>query len=292
MFISSALEPFRLIEAAWPNFLGMPFDGKSYWSILIKTPGGRPTDWVPSLYMGGLTCALCLLSVLTRGGPAWRVWLSVLGSVCLLGSFGQYASPIWMARALPVHPGAATFRHWLPDLGPFDPFGTTPIRFDGCLRDGDGGVYWWLTAVLPGFHQFRFPAKLFTFTALGMAALAGLGWDRVSTGRTRRIVTVLLVLLAMTLATLVGVVLQKQSILASFRAAERRSIYGPLDAAAGYQAILRSLGHAAIVFGLGLGLTILARKHPVGRLGSLDRDDCRPCNGQCTTHLDGSPILV
>ena len=66
----------------------------------------------------------------------------------------------------------------------------------------------------------------------------------------------------MTLATLVGVVLQKQSILASFRAAERRSIYGPLDAAAGYQAILRSLGHAAIVFGLGLGLTILARKRP------------------------------
>ena len=32
-----------------------------------------------------------------------------------------------------------------------------------------------LSTLLPGFRQFRFPAKLFTFTTLGMAALAGLG---------------------------------------------------------------------------------------------------------------------
>ena len=34
-----------------------------------------------------------------------------------------------------------------------------------------------MTTLLPGFRQFRFPAKLFTFTALGLAALAGMGWD-------------------------------------------------------------------------------------------------------------------
>ena len=32
------------------------------------------------------------------------------------------------------------------------------------LRDGDGGIYWLLATLLPGFRQFRFPAKLFTFT--------------------------------------------------------------------------------------------------------------------------------
>ena len=65
---------------------------------------------------------------------------------------------------------------------------STPIRQDGYLRDGDGGFYWGLTQCLPGFRQFRFPAKLFTFTTLGMAVLAGrrvgpcsggAGWRRV-----------------------------------------------------------------------------------------------------------------
>ena len=42
-----------------------------------------------------------------------------------------------------------------------------------------------MTAVLPGFRQFRFPAKLFTFTALGLAALAGMGWDDLLTRRGR-----------------------------------------------------------------------------------------------------------
>ena len=65
-------EPFRLAELAWPNILGIPFESKGYWSFLIKTPGGRPTGWVPSLYMGGLTCALALGSLLIRRGPRWR----------------------------------------------------------------------------------------------------------------------------------------------------------------------------------------------------------------------------
>ena len=50
-----SLEPFRLVEPAWPNILGIPFEGKNYWGDVIKTPGGRPTGWLTSYYVGGLT---------------------------------------------------------------------------------------------------------------------------------------------------------------------------------------------------------------------------------------------
>src|ERR1700733_3299504 len=116
----------------------------------------------------------------------------------------------------------------LADLGPVDSTDVTPIRLDGYLRDGDGSVYWCLTNVLPGFRQFRFPAKLFTFTTLGLAVLAGVGWDRVVTARARGALVLFIMLLVLTLATLAGVIWERHAILASFRALESRSMMGPL----------------------------------------------------------------
>ena len=94
-----SLDPFRPLELAWPNILGMPFEGKSYWGDLIRPPGGRPKGWVPSLYLGGLTLALALSSVTIRHEPPWRTWITVIAWTGLLGSLGQYTSPIWVARA-------------------------------------------------------------------------------------------------------------------------------------------------------------------------------------------------
>ncbi len=36
--------------------------------------------------------------------------------------------------------------------------------------------------VMPGFGSFRYPSKLLTFMAVGLAVLAGLGWDCVTEG--------------------------------------------------------------------------------------------------------------
>ena len=55
----------------------------------------------------------------------------------------------------------------VPDIGKLDTNDVTPIRLDRYLRDGDGSVYWWMTTLLPGFRQFRFPAKLFTLYGVG-----------------------------------------------------------------------------------------------------------------------------
>jgi Bacterial membrane protein YfhO len=258
-----SLEPLRLIEPAWPNFLGVAFEGKSYWGDVIRMPGERPTGWLPSYYLGGLTCALAIGSLAIRRGPPWRVWLTLITAVSLLASLGQYTSPIWIARAVADTSTSATIRSWLSELGPFDPFVSMPVRSDGYLHDGDGSLYWWMTVLLPGFRQFRFPAKLFTFTAFGISALAGLGWDRLGAGQSRKMPTVFFMLLGLTLITLVGVVLLKQSILASFRAGNGPTLFGPLESAAGYQTIVRSLAQAALVFGLGLAVTRLAGKRPL-----------------------------
>ena len=128
---------------------------------------------MPSLYLGSPR------PVLAARQPDASAGASARGSGCrgivaasLVGSLGQYTSPIWAARLL-----AETTAVQVPDIGPLDTNDVTPIRLDRYLRDGDGGVYWWMTTLLPGFRQFRFPAKLLTFSTFGLAALAGMGWD-------------------------------------------------------------------------------------------------------------------
>ena len=89
------------------------FQGNTHWLDALKLPGVRPEIWVPWMYLGGMTLMLALGALALRQGPPWRVWLSALVVVSLLGSLGQYTSPIWMARvvavdfALAVHAGPA-----------------------------------------------------------------------------------------------------------------------------------------------------------------------------------------
>jgi Bacterial membrane protein YfhO len=256
------IEPYRLIEMAWPTILGEQFAGNTSWAAIFKIPGVRPKVWVPSLYAGGLTFVLALSSMAFRHGPPWRVWFSVIVVVSLVGSLGQYTSPIWVARAVAASTKSPTLQKWLQDLGGIDPGDTTPIREDGYLRDGDGGFYWWLSTLLPGFRQFRFPAKLFTFTTLGLAVLAGLGWDRVAAGRNRGAFAFFFAFVVISLTALAAVVYERETILASFGSLEGGSLFGPFDSEGAYQAILRSLRQATIVFGLGAVLVLVARRRP------------------------------
>ncbi len=254
------IEPYRLIELVWPNVMGVHFSGNSYWANVLMLPGMKPKVWVPSLYLGGLTLALSL-SVLTlwRGRP-WRVWLSAIVLVSLLGSLGEYTSPIWITRAagqMMKRPAA------LGDLGPVDPPDATPIRMDGYLRDGDGGFYWWLTTILPGFRQFRFPSKLFTFTALGLAALAGIGWDGLTSGRNRALCALFCVLIALTLASLGVVLWYREPLQSALKEFGGDSSFGPFHPDRAYAAIVRALVHGLIVLALGLLAALSAAKRPV-----------------------------
>ena len=216
-----SLEPFRVLELAWPNILGTQLQGTDYWGDALRTRGRHPREWVPSLYLGGLTIALAMSTLAIRQGPSWRVWSTAIVWIGLLGSFGEYTSPIWWARSLAATSRTAMIGKWFPDLGPVDDFMTQVIRSDGYLHDGDGGFYWGLATVIPGFRYFRYPSKLFTFTALGITTLAGLGWDQLCTGRARRTSVVFFVLFLLTVTALAVVVFQRETTLATLDALKR-----------------------------------------------------------------------
>ncbi len=276
-----SVEPIRLAGLIWPDVLGTAVEGNTSWCDLVRLPGTVPRIWVPSLYLGGLTIVLALATLSFRRAAPWRVWLSVIVVISAVGSLGIFTSPIWAARALvygkaPAGPNPAAKqaqpipppRVWEPlrplveRLGPLDPEDATPIRQDGFLRDGDGSIYWLMATVLPGFRQFRFPAKLFTLTSLGLAALAGLGWDSVSRAGSRRTTTVTAVMLGLTSILLVGVIVFRPAIMGFFRAVNAVSLYGPFDPDGGYKALIGGLAQGTIVLGLGLVAIRLVARRP------------------------------
>jgi hypothetical protein len=139
-----------------------------------------------------------------------------------------------------------------------------PLRLDGTLTDGDGGPYWLLTVVLPGFRLFRYPGKLLTFTCLALSALAGIGWDALAAGAaaraescTRRLLAVSLLCLGLSLASRRWL----ETWLAS-QAAGGSTPLGPLDAARALSDLRWSFVHATFVL---LGLLVvfqIARRRP------------------------------
>jgi hypothetical protein len=261
---SFSVEPYRLAELIWPDFGGLQYDENSYWLDVIQVPGVYPRIWVPSLYLGGLTVILAVGSLTVRQGPPWRVWLTLVAVGSALAGLGQYTSPIWAVRATVAMAHSPGLERLAADLGPVDPPGNAPIRQDGFLKDADGSIYWWLATFLPGFRQFRYPAKLFSLTSLAVAALAGTGWDRLCAGRSRRAIVTLSLLIVVSLCALAVVVIARHAIEATFGSYVGTSASGPLDSARAFHAMVRSLVHCLIVLGMGLVAIILAPTRPEG----------------------------
>ena len=170
----------------------------------------------------------------------------------------MYSSPLWYARFVPD----------LADrIGPHDPSMAGPVRLDGALRDGDGGVYWLLAAALPGFDSFRFPAKFLTIAALGIAGLAGIGWDRLAAGgRGRgRVIAIAAAALVATLGVGMALGLQSgrfESWIAAHPMAEAGGMFGPIDPRGSLRAAARGLGHGAAAMAAVIALAMIAPRRP------------------------------
>jgi hypothetical protein len=175
--------------------------------------------------------------------------------VSLLAALGYYTSPILWARCVPG---------WERTLGPLEPTSSWQVRTDGFLRDGDGGVYWLLVSLLPGFRSFRYPPKLFVCAALAVSGLAAIGWDRLLEGRSRRARAIAAGWLLASLAALLAAWLGAGPLRAWFDglAATFRTSDEPLDAPRALADLHRGLVQGAVVSAFALGIVRLAGHRP------------------------------
>lgn len=246
--------PLQFLDALWPNLYGTAEGGYLTWlNALPPKPESRV--WMPSVYLGGLPLILAAAAFGVRGGPPWRAWLSLVAVASLLAAIGYYGSPLLWARCVPG---------WASKLGPLEPPFGWQVRTDGYLRDGDGGVYWFLTAILPGFGSFRYPPKLLVFWALAVSGLAGLGWDQLVAGRSRRTAFLAGGLLAAGLIGYGGSWLGAGPLKAWFEhlAQPLKTTDEPLNVSRAITDLRNGLAHGAIVAAAVAGLILLTRRRP------------------------------
>lgn len=148
------IEPWRMLELLWPGCSGTEFPFHRRWILAIQAEG---RIWTPTIYMSAALLVLGLSALRLRRTDArtcWMSWIFVLG---ILASLGPYA-PGWIGQLVA-------------EFG----FGTEPkdLPFGAPL----GGVYWFMVTFLPGYMNFRYPAKLMVLVALALSLLAARGCD-------------------------------------------------------------------------------------------------------------------
>ena len=158
-----------------------------------------------------------------RRGPPWR----------LVDDGGRDGRRCWPASASSrARSGGSAGSPSLPRLsGRTIPWSTLP-RTDAYVLDMAGSPYELLAALLPGFGLFRYPAKLLTLTAVALSALAGLGWDELVAGRSKRFARgFLLGVAASGVALVLATALRGRAV--AFLSARSVTLFdtGPLDAA-------------------------------------------------------------
>ena len=250
-----SVEPYRLPELLWPAVFGVGFGEESSWIYALPPSGGQKL-WVPSLYQGGAVLVLALSAFGLRGGTPGRSWLSAIAAAGVLAAIGTYSSPLWYARFVP---GLAE------QLGPHDPILTGPVRQDGALRDGDGSFYWLLAATLPGFDSFRYPAKFLSYASLGIAGLAGIGWDRLLEGRRGRVFAIAGAALGGTIVVdgALGIVSDRfVGWIGSQPMAQTGGTFGPIDPEVSLHATAWALGHGASAMLALIALALIAPRRP------------------------------
>ncbi len=260
--------PWRLIEYLWPNVAGREFPTNRRWMSAIPAEG---RVWVPSLYMGLLPLALALAAWRLRRADLRTRWLSWIVLLSVLGSFGIFGLG-WLLREVAVH--------W--DTTLVDPE-------SAAVGDPFGGVYWLLTVLLPGYAQFRYPAKWLVVASLGLSVLAVRGWDEVASAspsghRARRLLLALALGSAACLAVVVAMRGLWMTWLTGAADDARDRLFGPLDVAGAWWDACWAFAQAAVVAVVGWWLVRRSISTPAaaGSRGA----SCLACAALVLTAID------
>lgn len=209
--------PWRWAEFLLPNVFGRQFPVHQRWIDALPAEG---RVWTPSLYFGlpGLLAALA--TVLARRPRRWgavELFAAATAAVALLAACGWFG-PVWFAQQC--------------GLG-------------GALSPPLGGVYW-LLSLLPGYGQFRYPAKLLAVAALGLSILAAKGFDdwlaRRRTLKPRSLVVLVVIGAGGALAWWA----MQSWFMAAAQTLPADEVFGPLDANGAWRDTLFAFVHLAL----------------------------------------------
>jgi len=234
-----SVAPWRLLELLWPNVAGRPWPSHHHW---IDAWSDDPRTWTPSLYIGLVPLLLAAAALRWRGGAAIDRGLSWLVLLALAGSLGYYGLG-WLLQATP---------------------GALAQRLGGCVAPPVGGLYWWMTIILPGYLKFRYPAKLVTLAVLGLAVLAARGWDQATAGDDRRLRRWTLAVGGASALGLAAAVLVRPWWAVWTAAVPAHPLFGPFDAAGAAHDLAWACGQSLLVGG---AFWLLLRGRPLVRAG-------------------------
>lgn len=233
-----SVAPARLVELVWPNVTGQAFPINRRWLAALRAEGSAWDLWTPSLYLGLLPLVLAAGAFSLRRRAAIEVrfgsWIALIGVFASLGVYGI--------------PSAIRSFSSQTELG-----GVGPQL---------GGLYWWLTVVLPGYVYFRFPAKWFVVATLGLSLLAARGWDDAWQSDGRRARRWFLVLIVFSLLAAVTAVLGWSWVEARAAAAPALAILGPSDLAGARRDVIVAVLQTVLLSGAFVALFGVAARRP------------------------------
>ncbi len=236
-----SVAPWRWLEFVWPNIGGKMFPIHQRWMSAIPA---ESRIWTPSLYLGlaPLLAALGTFSLRRKVevSTRWLSWLAVWG---LLGSLGAYGVG-WLMHEVTL--GAENTKA----IG-------SPV----------GGLYWFMVVLLPGYVQFRYPAKLMVLASLGMSLLAARGWDAFARGERRASLPIVGTIAAISASAIAMLEFTRPALLAWLAGATSEFPFGPLDGAGALRGVSYSLAQTALVAcAIGCLIGWAKRWKPVGVL--------------------------
>lgn len=222
--------PWTFAELCWPHVSGQIQPQHSRWSESI--PAASRT-WTPSVYCGVIALSLFLAGLWRRSSCVDVRWLKICFWIFALGSLG------WFGLGWVYHEFC------------YGCFGTEPAEHS--LGAPTGGVYWFFVVFLPGYVNFRYPAKLFVVASLFLCLVAARELETLlSKNQLKQLRRSILLIASFTAIVLVSLWLGSIPISRWFEkiAQATSSEFGPFEPQSAWSSILFSMTHSLLVCGL------------------------------------------